>query len=227
MSAERTYHRTEYPRPQFRRQAWVNLNSAGIFRSTMKTQGKRRSGIATPIFRHTFKCPLRMKRKRVESETKSFHPYVWCHRTFEIPNTETKTVPILRFQASDYLTKVWVNGVFVGEHVGGNAAFSFDITHAVTHDRTNSLVVKVEDSQSCHQPRGKQRWTDENFGCWYVQTTGIWQTVWLEFLPEEHIEHVKITPKIDENSVAFDFILNGLYDKPLKWRPIFASTESQ
>lgn len=216
MSAERTYHRTEYPRPQFRRQAWVNLNGAWNFSFDDENAGEKEEWYRNPNFSAHIQVPFTYETKASGIGDESFHPYVWYHRTFEIPNTEIGKRVILRFQASDYLTKVWVNGVFVGEHVGGNAAFSFDITHAVTHDRTNSLVVKVEDSQSCHQPRGKQRWTDENFGCWYVQTTGIWQTVWLEFLPEEHIEHVKITPKIDENSVAFDFILNGLYDKPLR-----------
>ncbi len=67
----------------------------------------------------------------------------------------------------------------------------------------------MEDTQSCTQPRGKQRWTDKNFGCWYVQNTGIWQTVWLEFLNEESIESVKMTPNIDTGSIAFDYKLNG------------------
>ena len=65
------------------------------------------------------------------------------------------------------------------------------------------MTVRAEDSASCIQPRGKQRWKDENFGCWYVQTTGIWKTVWLEEVPRLYIEKLKLTPDYDNAKVRF------------------------
>ncbi|GAE94731.1 beta-galactosidase [Gracilibacillus boraciitolerans JCM 21714] len=145
-----------------------------------------------------------------------FHPHIWYKRTFEIPRRSRNKKVILRFQAADYLTQVWINGSYIGEHRGGNAAFSFEITNAVDVDKQNEIVIKIEDSNSCYQPRGKQRWREENYGCWYVQNTGIWQTIWLEFLPAEFIDSVKIDPDVDTNSVSFEYSLAGDVDK--NWR---------
>ena len=83
---------------------------------------------------------------------------------------------LLHFEGSDYHTRAFVNGQLVGEHFGGYARFSFDVTDYV-NEGENQLVVHVEDSASRNQPRGKQRWIPENFSCFYVQTTGIWKTV--------------------------------------------------
>ena len=91
------------------------------------------------------------------------------------------------FEGSDFLTKVWVNGQFAGSHRGGYARFSFDITDLM-REGENELVVKAEDSFDAGQPRGKQRWVEKNFGCWYVQTTGIWKTVWCEYVPPVRLE---------------------------------------
>ncbi len=207
-----TYQRIEYPRPQFQRQSWKNLNGTWKFEFDDQNIGEKNLWYQQPSFSTNIQVPFTYETKASGIGDETFHPNVWYQRTFDIPKEEAGKRTILRFQASDYLTKVWVNGHYIGNHAGGNAAFSFDITNAVSQTNENELVVKVEDSQSCYQPRGKQRWKDTNFGCWYVQNTGIWQTVWLEFLNEESIEHVKIDPKLDTNSVAFSYKLNGLID---------------
>ncbi len=205
----KTYQRTEYPRPQFQRQSWMNLNGTWKFAFDDHNIGEKGSWYEKPSFSTEIQVPFTYETKASGIGEETFHPYIWYQRTFEIPKEEIGKRAILRFQASDYLTKVWVNGIFIGQHKGGYAAFSFDISHATDNTKENELVVKVEDSQSCYQPRGKQRWMDQNFGCWYVQNTGIWQTVWLEFLNEESIESVKMTPNIDTNSVVFDYKLHG------------------
>ena len=95
----------------------------------------------------------------------------WYRRTVQVDGSRLdKDNYIIHFEGSDFVTKLWVNGQFAGSHRGGYAAFTFDITDLV-HDGENELVVKVEDSFDMQQPRGKQRWIDKNFGCWYVQTT--------------------------------------------------------
>src|SRR5690625_3490408 len=184
------YERTEYPRPQFQRDSWVNLNGEWDFAFDDANEGETNVWYEKPAFDQKIQVPFTYETKASGIEEHTFHTNIWYHRTFEVPAEEKGKRVILRFQASDYLTKVWVNGTFIGEHQGGNAAFSFDITNAVDSSKENKLVVKVEDSMSCFQPRGKQRWKDEDFGCWYVQTTGIWQTVWLEFVDEHHIEQI-------------------------------------
>ncbi|MFY0762315.1 sugar-binding domain-containing protein [Metabacillus dongyingensis] len=215
-----TYQRTEYPRPQFQRQSWINLNGTWKFAFDDQDIGEKGLWHQKPPFSQDIQVPFTYETKASGIGEETFHPYVWYQRTFEIPKNQVGKRVILRFQASDYLTKVWVNGNYIGNHIGGNAAFSFDITNAIDNTKENELVVKVEDSQSCYQPRGKQRWRDENFGCWYVQNTGIWQTVWLEFLNDESIESVKITPNIDKNSVAFEYKLNGDINQKCKLETI-------
>ncbi|GFZ82897.1 beta-glucuronidase [Paenibacillus marchantiophytorum] len=142
-------------------------------------------------------------------EDTSFHPNVWYQRHFSIPVEQSNKRTLLHFQAVDYTAKVWVNGSYIGCHEGGYSAFSFDITPYLVNE-DNLLVVKAEDSEDCTQPRGKQRWRKDNFACWYVQTTGIWQTVWLEYVSEQYVQSVKITPDLDANAVRFDYRVGGL-----------------
>ena len=208
-----TYQRTEYPRPQFQRDSWLNLNGTWKFAFDDKNIGEKQQWSNEPSFTTDIQVPFTYETKASGIGEEAFHPYVWYQRTFEIPEEEIGKRVILRFQASDYVTKVWVNGKYIGNHVGGNSSFNFDITDAIDYNEKNELVVKAEDSMSCYQPRGKQRWKDENFGCWYVQTTGIWQSVWLEFLEEASIDNVKITPDVDTHSVNFDYTLNGSFNE--------------
>ncbi|CDQ38613.1 glycoside hydrolase family 2 protein [Virgibacillus salexigens] len=208
---KKTYQRTEYPRPQFERKEWMNLNGTWKFGFDDKNIGELEQWQHKPsALTKEIQVPFTYETEASGIGEEAFHANVWYHRTFQITEENAAKRALLRFQASDYHTKVWVNGVFIGAHTGGYAAFSFDISHAVDATKENELVVKVEDSQSCYQPRGKQRWINENFGCWYVQQTGIWQTVWLEFLPETTINHVKMTPNIDTNSLHLAYDLNQL-----------------
>ena len=90
---------------------------------------------------------------------------------------------------------------------GGYERFSFDITDSICAGE-NRIVVCVKDSLSREQPRGKQRWMKENFACWYVQTTGIWKTVWMEWVPEAYLERVKLTPDLQRNEIEAEVSLN-------------------
>jgi beta-galactosidase/beta-glucuronidase len=120
------------------------------------------------------------------------HDVVWYQRALELDKLRDRRI-FLHFEGSDYFTQLWVNGTFVGEHSGAYARFSFDITGAAVQGN-NRITVRVEDSFDISQSRGKQRWKDENFGCWYVQNTGIWKSLWIEEVPEIHIGGVKMTP---------------------------------
>jgi len=129
----------------------------------------------------------------------SRHDVIWYNRKVSLKK-DLNNRCLLNFEGVDYETRVWVNGNFAGTHKGAYAAFTFDITEFLC-DGENDITVRVEDSMSCEQPRGKQRWKNENFGCWYVQTTGIWKSVWIECVPNCYVEKVKMTPDIDKGEI--------------------------
>jgi len=200
-----THYRAEYPRPQFVREAWSDLNGEWGFRFDDDNVGEAanwQQGFETDV---KIIVPFVYETKASGIGEAVFHPNVWYQRRVTVPAEGQGKQTIIHFQAVDYLAKVWVNGTFVGSHAGGYAAFSFDITPYLAESGDNLIVVKVEDSNDCTQPRGKQRWQEESFGCWYVQTTGIWQSVWLEYVAERHVRSVKITPDVDANAVRFDY----------------------
>lgn len=199
----------EHPRPQFQRKEWLNLNGEWDFTFDDADQGEREKWYAKANFVQKIIVPFTYETKASGIGEEKFHPYIWYRRTIEIPEAHAGKRVILHFNASDYITKVWVDGQFVGRHQGGYSKFSFDLTDHLNDADRHELVVKAEDSNSCAQPRGKQRWVPDNFECWYVQTTGIWQTVWLEFVENEYLESVKITPDVDASAVAFEYQLSG------------------
>lgn len=210
--------RKEYPRPQFEREEWISLNGEWSFAFDDQNIGEQEKWYQEGKFDQKIIVPFSYETKASGIGDETFHPYVWYGRDLELPEKYNGKKVILNFQASDYITKVWINGELAGTHKGGYTAFSFDISEFIDYENSNRIIIKVEDSDSCHQPRGKQRWTKENFGCWYVQTTGIWQTVWLEFLNEASIQSVKMTPDIDTHSVEFDYLLDMNHKEKEKYQ---------
>ncbi|QNF29848.1 glycoside hydrolase family 2 protein [Metabacillus elymi] len=199
----------EYPRPQFERAEWMNLNGEWNFKFDKENKGEKEKWYEESTFDKKIIVPFTYETKASGIGEEVFCPNVWYQKSVTIPNEYKQKEIVLHFQAADYITKLWVNGIFVGERKGGQIAFSFNITDYLEGTNVLNIVVKNEDSQSCYQPRGKQRWLDNNYGCWYVQTTGIWQTVWLEFLNDAHVQAVKITPNIDTESVEFSYGISG------------------
>ncbi|OCA83407.1 glycoside hydrolase family 2 [Pradoshia sp. D12] len=210
--------RTEYPRPQFERADWMNLNGEWNFKFDRENIGEKEEWYKESKFDKKIIVPFTYETKASGIGEEKFCPNVWYQKTIIIPKEYENKNIILHFQAADYVTKLWVNEIFVGENKGGQIAFSFNVSDYLSEENELNIVVKNEDSQSCFQPRGKQRWLDNNFDCWYVQTTGIWQTVWLEFLNEAHLQSVKITPDIDTESVEFGFEVSGDLDQSLVLR---------
>ena len=134
-----------------------------------------------------------MRQRQVESRTKKSIRASGMNVMYLCGKMEAEKL-LLHFEGSDYETKVWVNGSFAGEHTGGYERFSFDITELV-HKGENWISVCVEDSRERIQPRGKTEMAEREFWMlWYVQTTGIWKTVWMEYIPEFGLSQVKMTP---------------------------------
>ncbi len=197
--------RPEHPKPQFLRENWQNLNGEWNFAFDDQNLGEKNKWYQNEEFKKKIVVPFTFETKASGIADRSEHNYIWYQRNFEV-NADPDQKVILNFAAVDYLCKVWINGYFVGSHQGGYDSFAFDISDFIDYQDTNNIVVKVEDSLSKTQPRGKQTYKKDNFLCWYSRTTGIWQTVWLEFMDENLIfEKIKITPDIKQKEVELEY----------------------
>lgn len=199
----------EYPRPQFRRKQWLNLNGEWDFGFDDADRGENEgwwNGYGLP---RKINVPFVYECAKSGIGETELHPVVWYQRTFSVPESWRSGKVMLNFQGVDHDATVWVNGRLAGTHSGGYAAFSVEVTGLLKKEEgaDNLLVVRAQDSLSRHKPRGKQRWLKDSFGCWYVQSTGIWKTVWLEHVPENRLLSVKITPDVDKLAIDFDFTL--------------------
>ena len=196
-------YRTEHPKPQFMRDNWINLNGEWQFGIDNANSGKAR-GLFNPEteFPMVINVPFCPESKLSGIEHTDFLNAVWYKRTFNISKEQLQGKVILHFGAVDYEAFVFVNGKEVGSHKGGYVSFSFDITPFVNEGENVVIVNAVDDTRSRHIPCGKQSQKLKSYGCFYTRTTGIWQTVWLEFKPENYIENVKFYPNISDGSIT-------------------------
>ncbi|ULB33269.1 MULTISPECIES: glycoside hydrolase family 2 protein [Proteiniphilum] len=189
----------EYPRPIMERTEWLNLN--GLWNYAILPVGKQKPGsfdgeILVPF---AIESSLSGVQKRVGKDNE-----LWYQREFTVPSKWKNNIILLHFGAVDWKADVWVNDVKVGHHTGGYTPFSFDITPALTSGK-NTIVVKVWDpTDQGYQPRGKQ--VNKPEGIWYTPVTGIWQTVWIEPVPQNYIKNIKITPDIDVNTLTIEAV---------------------
>lgn len=195
----------DYPRPQFVRTDWENLNGSWDFGFDDENAGEQEKWYQEFKGDKKINVPFTYETKLSGIQDETRHDFIWYHRTIHVDGAKLeKNRYVLHFEGSDFITKVWVNGAYAGSHRGGYARCSFNITNLV-HDGENELTVKVEDSFDTQQPRGKQRWINENFGCWYVQTTGIWKTVWSEYVPKISLASVKMTPDLQNAALKLEY----------------------
>lgn len=195
----------DYPRPQFVRTDWENLNGTWDFGFDDENAGEKEKWYQEFKGDKKINVPFTYETKLSGIQDETRHDFIWYHRTINVDGVKLENNRyILHFEGSDFITKVWVNGAYAGSHRGGYARCSFDVTNLV-HDGENELTVKVEDSFDTQQPRGKQRWINENFGCWYVQTTGIWKTVWSEYVPKISLASVKMTPDLQNAALKLEY----------------------
>ena len=192
---------SEYPRPQMVRESYQCLNGRYEYAITKAGAGVMGNAEGEIIVPFALECEL----SGVEGSLKE-NEALWYRRKFTVDeNYEGKRV-LLHFGAVDWKSEVYVNGKLVGEHIGGYCPFSFDITDFLAEE--NELVVKVIDpTEKGTQPRGKQ--ISKPVGFWYTSTSGIWQTVWLEVVPETYINSLRLTPDIDTASLAVEVNFNG------------------
>ncbi len=224
--------RDEFPRPDFVREKWTCLN--GVWEFDFDPSGSRtiQEGL-TGNYSYVIRVPFCYQSKLSGIGATQDCAVVWYRRqvTLELKDgagaAETQNGAkgpgegaarngknsyrgriLLKFGAVDEEAQVWVNGIFVGSHKGGYVPFSLDITQAARNGE-NTIVVRVKDECRTDQPRGKQTWTGEPFACWYTPVTGIWQPVWLEYVPENYLERIKITPDEKRLTAAVEVFAAG------------------
>lgn len=199
----------EYPRPQFVRNSYINLNGCWKceFSKSSELPSDFKTDITVPFSPET---PISGVGRVLEPSE-----YLHYEKRFNIPSDFNKGRVFIHFGAVDQIADVYLNGVHVGSHSGGYTPFSFEITDNIKEGE-NRLNVTVRDFSDTKQySRGKQKFN--RGGIWYSPQSGIWQTVWLESTPKEYLHSVKITPDFDNEQVRFDFkadaeVLVSVYD---------------
>lgn len=193
----------EYPRPQLVRAEWQNLNGLWDYAITPDSAEKpaRFTGqILVPF-------PVESALSGVQTNLDE-HSKLWYHRAFSIPASWHGQRVRLHFGAVDWRCEVWVNGHEVGRHQGGYDSFTFDITDSLRWNAAEDVLVCATDPTEGDQPRGKQSRKPE--GIFYTSTSGIWQTVWLEPVPDVCIDRLKCTPDVDTKSLRLRVAANSL-----------------
>lgn len=191
----------EYPRPQMVRPRWMNLNSLWSYAITSNTISHPDNYDGTILVPYPVESALSgVKRSLTRQST------LWYQRTFMIPADWKGARILLHFGAVDWAARVFVDDRTAGFHTGGYDPFTFDITSLLTTNSEHLLVVQVTDPTEGDQPRGKQSLKPENI--FYTSTSGIWQTVWLEPVPEAAVEELKLTPDFDARILRLRIRLN-------------------
>ena len=195
--------RPEYPRPQFERTDWVNLNGQWTFEMDFGSSGEQRGWTNTKGLSKKITVPFCPESELSGIGYTDFIPCVWYQRNINIPAEWNGKKILLHFGAADYETKVYVDGKMVGEHKGAGSSFNFDITAYVKAGQQANLVVRVYDNlRGGMQPGGKQCTALYSAGCSYTRVTGIWQTVWMEAVNEQALKNVFAIPDIDQQQLV-------------------------
>lgn len=203
--------RTEYPRPQLKRENWINLNGTWRFAYDDRDAGVQEKWYTGKgKYDRTIEIPFVYQSALSGIHEKEFHDIVWYQRDFEVKWMEGQRV-ILHFGAVDYEADVYINGEHVCHHAGGHTSFEADITDFLVSEAEQTVSVRVWDPGRDESiPRGKQFWEEKPRGIWYTSSTGIWQTVWLEVVPKQYIRELYLTPLYDEGKLQAEIRLSGV-----------------
>lgn len=201
--------RAEHPNPQWERDTWKNLNGTWEFEFDFGCSAVERRLWEKKRFDREILVPFCPESRLSGIGYTDFINGVAYRRNFELSQEELSGRVLLHFGAVDYEASVYVNGTLVGSHKGGYTSFCFDITKHVAPSPNTLFVAVKDDVRSGLQPKGKQAHLYASSGCDYTRTTGIWQTVWLEFVPERHIQSAKYYPDPANGKVTVTGLVQG------------------
>lgn len=200
--------RQEYPRPQFVRKQWLNLNGEWNFAFDDENIGLKNNWNTNPNFDKVINVPFTYQCEMSGINIQDFHDVVWYSKKVVLPESYTEQSLLLHFGAVDYKSDIWVNGVHVCTHEGGHVPFSIDVTNVMAKEL--DIVLRVEDpTNDLELPRGKQYWKERSESIFYTRTTGIWQTVWLEPVSKTNLSDVMLTPCLDTKKVKVEYEFEG------------------
>lgn len=203
--------KAEHPNPQWEREKWINLNGEWEFEFDFGASAEEREKYNDTL-ESTIIVPFCPESTLSGIGYKDFIGGVCYRRTIDISAEALKGRVIIHFGAVNYKTVLYVNGKKAGTHTGGYASFEFDITDFLNVGENAIFVSAVSDVRSGKQPCGKQSAAYHSSGCSYTRCTGIWQTVWLEFVPQKYVKHVKIYPDIHNSAVMITGVTEGMGD---------------
>jgi beta-glucuronidase len=196
--------RPEYPRPQFVRDGWVNLNGEWEFEVDAGDSGLER-GLLERELESTIIVPFAPESEASGIAHTDFMEAVWYRTRFTVPQEWSGKHGILHFGAVDHDATVWVDGVEVVRHRGGFTPFRAQLG-ALRPGAVLNIVVRARDSRHEAKAGGKQSTWYDNSGCYYTRTTGIWQTVWVEAVDALHLRRLQITPDVESGSFGFELV---------------------
>ncbi len=198
--------RPEYPRMQFRREnAWINLNGVWDFSIDFGNSGMER-GLwrDASAFDRKINVPFCPESELSGVGCKDFMESVFYHREVTFPKDWSGKRIFLNFGGVDYECTVWIDGHDAGSHSGGSSPFSLDVTQwARPGVKQNLFIHAIDRGRSREQGLGKQSEAYGSFGCMYTRTTGVWQTVWAEAVPEHGLLSCGIVPNFDAAEAVF------------------------
>lgn len=207
--------RTAYPRPELVRDNWINLNGEWEFEFDFSKTGKEQKYFEKEYFENTIVVPFCPESRLSKIGYKDFINSCWYKKQINLNKIEGQRT-LLNFEAAYYLTEVYINGKSIGTHSGGYTPFSFDITDYIV-DGENTIIVNCQgDSRDTSQPSGKQSPKFNSYGCMYTRTTGIWQTVWIENVPETYLKKLFLDPDIYSSTLAVRLYFSLLGEKTIK-----------
>lgn len=205
--------RNEYPRPNLVRgeESWINLNGKWEFCFDFGNSGRDRKLWEAPAYDHEIVVPFVPESKLSGIEYVDFINACWYRKTVTVPagwDLEKGKV-LINFGAVDYYSEVRVNGKLAGSHRGGYTPFSINATPYLTEGENVISVFAESNVRNMLQPSGKQTRIYHNHDCDYTRCTGIWQTVWMEYVPNNYIKNLKLTPDIDAGLLKILVSLEG------------------
>jgi beta-galactosidase/beta-glucuronidase len=192
----------EYPRPQFERKEWFNLNGLWDYAICPKDVFEVKD------FDGKILVPFPIE-SALSGVGKKLHPNetLWYHRKFQILDNWKGKKIILHFGAVDWESRIWINKNKIGDHKGGYTPFEFDISDSL-NDGENEITISVWDpTDKGKQERGKQSLNPKNI--FYTAVSGIWQTVWLEPVPKTYLERIYIKTDIDNGTVSIQSVVKN------------------
>lgn len=200
--------RSEYPRPQWVRQQWLCLNGKWDFQIDNPDSGIEK-GLLNGKLDDEIIVPFCPESVLSGIGNVDFMKAVWYQRQVEIPQDWSGRRILLHFQAVDYETTVWADGIECGRHRGGWTPFTVELTNVVTPGKSAKITVRARDDMKQTMPRGKQSAEYANHDCEYTRTTGIWQSVWLEPVPMVYLQRPRITPQVKNSSFLIEQTVTG------------------